>query len=125
MSNSMKPTLGLLALLAISACGDSLGPKSALDGVWSGTITDAGPATMTLAEDDGNISGTGTLAGSLAIVVSGTHTGGNVALILAAPGFTPANFAGTVGADGLTMSGTLNGSGFVNNGMTVTRPKPS
>jgi hypothetical protein len=131
----MRPIAHLYGLATLItaltlACGDSLGPESALNGTWTGSGSDGAAtltSTLTLSESKGTISGSGNLSGTggaVAVTVTGTHTGANVSLILAITGFQPANFTGAVAANGLSMSGTLNGSGFQNFVVTLTRPKP-
>lgn len=131
----MRPVshLYVLAILITAltlACSDSLGPESVVNGTWTGSGSDGSAtftSTVTLNESKGTISGSGNLTGpggAVAITVTGTHTGASVSLTLAITGFQPANFTGTVAADGLRMNGTLNGSGFQNFVLTLTRPKP-
>ena len=122
--------LATLITASTLACSDSLGPQSVVHGTWTGSASDSAAtltATLTLSESKGTISGSGNLSGpggAAAITVTGTHTGANVSLTLAIAGFQPANFTGTVAADGLRMFGTLNGSGFQHFVITLTRPKP-
>jgi hypothetical protein len=70
----------------------------------------------------GNVSGTGTLSVSgdaLALTVTGNYAPPNVSLQMMSPGFEPMNLSGTVSED--EIDGVLNGSGFVNIAVTLTR----
>lgn len=120
--------VALYVALGMWACSDSLGPESPINGTWTGSPP-GGTVTLTLTEaTGGSVSGSGNVSGSsgaAAVTVTGTHTGASVSLTLSAQGFQPTNFTGTVQSDGLSMIGTLNGSGFQNAGLTLTRPKPS
>jgi hypothetical protein len=127
---SHRYVLATLATALTLACSDSFGPQSALNGTWTGSASDGSAtsisATLTLIESKGTISGSGNLSGTggaAAITVTGTHTGANVSLTLSIAGFQPANFTGAVEVGGLRMNGTLNGSGFQNFVLTLTRPK--
>ncbi len=122
----MKWTLAVLAMLA-AACGgdDSNGPAQVeAEGSWSGSInnnggTQIGTMTLTLTETGGTVSGTGNLASSdegIAVSASGTYSQPSLSLNLAATGFETVNLTATVGEG--TMTGTLNGSGFVNSAIT-------
>lgn len=90
-------------------------------GGWSGNNSGI-TLSVVLAETGGTVSGSGTLAGttSLAVTVAGTHAHPTLSLTFAAPGFQPSVFIGSYTASN-TVSGTINGSGFVNFPMTLTR----
>ena len=115
-----------VVLLVYSACsGDSSGPKTTVAGNWTGTgTTSAGSFTVNLilAENSGSVTGTGTISGStsIALTVTGTYSAPSVGLTFSSPGFENLNFSGTV--SGKTMTGTLNGSGFTGNAVTLTKP---
>ena len=113
-----------------AACGGdgSSGPtRVEAEGSWTGSIKDnsgsqVGTLTLTLTETNGSVSGNGNLASSseaLAVTASGTYSPPNLSLNLSAPGFETVNLSATVGEQ--TMTGTLNGSGFVNSGITLNR----
>jgi hypothetical protein len=116
----------IAALLIYSACGgDSSGPKTTVAGSWSGTGTTSTSSftlSLILAENSGAVTGTGTLSGgsSIALTVTGTYSAPSVGLTFSSPGFENLNFSGTV--SGKTMTGTLNGSGFAGNAITLTKP---
>jgi hypothetical protein len=78
--------------------------------------------TLTLTEATGTVSGSGNLSSSsaaVAVTASGTYSPPSLSLNLSAAGFETVNLSATVGEQ--TMSGTLNGSGFVNSGITLNR----
>lgn len=115
-----------LTLLAAGCGGDSgTEPKQTITGTWNGTITgSAGSGTMslTLTQSGTQVTGAGSLSaplGSAAITASGTFSAPTLSLNLSATGFQSINFTGTV--NGNSMTGTMNGSGFQNYGVTLTR----
>ena len=121
----MRRALVVLAALAL-ACKGATAPDPTTAGRWSGAFTyNSTPTTLTvtLAENANAISGSGSLGapgGALAITVTGTRSYPAVALIIAAPGFNPIDFSGTF-TNAATISGALNGSGYVNVAVTLAR----
>ena len=119
----------LSALLATTlACGggDGNGPSTPeAEGQWDGPInTNEGSGTLSLTLNDasGNITGTGTLTvpgDAYALTITGNYAPPNISLQMTSPGFEPMVLAGTVDDDGI--QGVLNGSGFVNIAVTLTR----
>jgi hypothetical protein len=121
-----RSVLWLVLALVIAACGGDNGPDPIqVEGTWSGTFKSGsltGAVAMTLVEEDGDVSGDGTIGSAddaLAVTLSGTFSEPNVSLTVSAPGFEDMNLSGTVGETKLT--GTLNGSGFTNATVTLTR----
>jgi hypothetical protein len=113
------------ATITVSAEGKtstaSVTVTSALSGSWTGNLSGASLA-MTLVEANGLVNGNGTLvagATSLSLTITGTYAAPTVALSAAATGFAPMNITGTV--NGNTINGTVNGSGFVNTAVTLTK----
>jgi len=117
----------LLTALVVSACTDSLGPESPLNGTWTGSIGGV-TVTLTLTEPaGGSVSGSGTVSGPGGVfggTVTGTHSGATASLTLAFGGSQPSSFTGTVQADGLSMIGTWTDPG-AQYALTLTRPKPA
>ena len=115
--------VGVLAL----GCKDSGGPAAHnVIGRWSGTFVDDG-ATLTLslvlAENGSTLSGSGTLSvlgESLAVSASGTHSHPDVSITISTPGYQPSNITLTC-TDTDHLTGRVNGSGFVNLAITLTR----
>jgi hypothetical protein len=118
----MKMLMLVAMTLVVAACGSSTGPKVTVAGTWAG-VTGAQVLTVTLAENSGTVSGSGTLtntpAGTIALTVSGSFVGSTVSLAMTS-GLHPAfNVTGTVA--GNTMTGALQGSGFTGDAITLTR----
>jgi hypothetical protein len=100
----------------------------AISGSWSGTIVvGAGVWTVeyTLTQSGaGGISGSSRwlLSGRVVFAngtVSGSQSGNSVTMTTTFSGFNPFSFAGTLDATGTTIVGALNGSGFVNQSLTL------
>jgi hypothetical protein len=116
-------------MLLVAGCGGGDGStepdEPQVEGQWNGPInTDVGSGSLalTLTETDGTVSGTGTLSvtgDALALTVTGTYAPPNVSLQMTSEGFEPLNLSGEV--DEEEIDGTLNGSGFVNIAVTLTR----
>lgn len=117
---------GLVALAIGCGGGDSNDTTPTVEGQWTGTITTdegSGDLSLTLNEgDDGAVTGTGNLVvpgDALALTVTGNYSPPTVSLTMSAEGFEPMNLTGTVSSSAIT--GTLNGSGFVNISLTLDR----
>jgi hypothetical protein len=116
-------------MLCLAGCGGGDGStepdEPQVEGQWNGPInTDVGSGSLalTLTEGDGTVSGTGTLSvtgDALALTVTGTYVPPNVSLQMTSQGFEPMNLSGEVAEE--EIDGTLNGSGFVNIAVTLTR----
>lgn len=119
----------LIAVLLLGACGgdDNTGPaRIEVEGTWVGHFaTSSGTQvtwSMTLIETNGAVTGSSTLvtAGeSIAEQVTGNYVPPTVSLQFHSEGFSDSNLTGTVSQTQL--SGTLNGSGFNNVAVTLTR----
>ena len=124
----MRYLVVCLMLLA-AGCGGGDGSTEPddpeVEGQWNGPINTSvgsGSLNLTLTETSGTVSGTGTLSVSgdaLALTVTGTYAPPNVSLQMTSPGFEPMNLSGEVTEE--EIDGTLNGSGFVNIAVTLTR----
>ena len=115
----MRRIVILLATLGLIACGGdaSTAPNASLNptGTWRGT-SNGYTLSLTLVQTGSTVTGSGQLTGSigsLAITTSGTFVAPNVSLTLNTQGYLPMNYAGPM-ANGSTINGTLNGSGFTN-----------
>jgi hypothetical protein len=123
----MRNLLLALALLTAACGGDSSGPsRIEVEGTWSGQFSTSGGTpvtlTMTLIETNGSVTGNSTLVttgGSIAETVTGTYSPPQVSLQFHSAGFEDSNLSGTVGET--TLTGTLNGSGFNNISITLSR----
>jgi hypothetical protein len=119
--------LTAMVVLALGCGGDGGAEPEhpEAEGQWSGTInTGSGSGLLELTLDDagGSITGNGTLTvpdDVLGISVSGSYDPPNISLTMSIPDFQPVDLNGTVGDN--SISGTLNGSGFVNLGVTLQR----
>lgn len=97
------------------------------EGSWSGPVHDnssaaVGTLSLTLSETNGVVTGSGSLnsaSNAIAVTASGTYTPPNLSLTMSAPGFSDLNLTATVGKT--SMTGTLNGSGFINSSVTLNR----
>lgn len=115
----------LFALAALAACsgGDAVAPPPVLNATWTGT-TNGQTFSMILTENGGSVTGSGTLtntpSGTLALTVTGSYASPNVSLSMTS-GLHPAiNLTAVVA--GKTMTGTLQGSGFTGDAITLTKP---
>jgi hypothetical protein len=119
--------LAAVLALPLAGCGgDSTAPSNeVLTGTWSGTVQASQTTvtlTMTITETNGAVTGTGQFNGGgagLPVTVSGTFTSPNADLAITAEGFAASTVKGTV--SGTQMKATLNGSGFVNQPITMQR----
>ena len=117
------------ALLAMAmACGGDGGNEPSVpdaEGQWNGPIntsSGSGDLALTLNEASGTITGSGTLTfpgDALSLTVTGNHAHPNISLQMSSPGFEPMNLSGTL--SDTQIQGVLNGSGFVNIAVTLTR----
>lgn len=123
----MRRLLVLLAL-ALPACGSDNGPtRIEAEGQWSGSMqhndgSPLGTMTLTLSETGGTVTGTGNVndgTTSYAFTITGTYAPPNLSLTLSSQAFNDMNLTSTVGETSLT--GVINGSGFVNTPITLTR----
>ena len=123
--------VGLVTVSLALKCGegpldDGLGPTArGINGTWLGTIEDL-TIRLTLAENSGAATGTGTItrAGEpTPVSISGTAGSGAFSITIADPGHEPFTFAGSVQVVGTNtvMKGTVTGSGFQNDALTLTR----
>lgn len=126
----MRAKLTTLLLPAVfvlaAACGsDATGPESTnVSGTWTGSSSGI-TLSVTLSEgSDGSLSGSGNISGgteSFALTVSsGTHAGSTVSFTMESAGFRDLNYAGTLQSP-TSMSGSLNGSGFNNTNLNLTK----
>jgi hypothetical protein len=123
----------LLALTLAAACTESATSPVAppvvpppadpvASGAWAGTVQGM-TVTLTLAESNNTIAGSGNISApgsSLALTATGTRAHPSVALTLRASGFEDMNFQGNFSGNNMIV-GTLNGSGFSNEGLTLRR----
>jgi hypothetical protein len=122
----MRRALALLALPLLLACSDNGSEPDSrpnVTGTWSGSVgTGTGTMTLTHNTSTGQITGNGSISAgvaALAITVQGTYARPTVSLTVSSPGYEPFNFTGTHSGNSIT--GVINGSGFVNTGVTLTK----
>jgi hypothetical protein len=118
-----------LAAAGVLACGGDSNKPTPIEaeGAWSGQVHDndgsvLGTLSMTLTETSGTVTGNGNISSPTlaeAINVNGTYTEPNLSVSLTSECCNPINLSATVGET--TMTGTLNGSGFINATITLTR----
>lgn len=118
----LRRTAALIFLAGLIIGCKSQGPKIlSMTGSWRATSSGV-TITLTLNENGKSITGSGTVQGSssVAVDVTGMHEHPSVSLTLAAQGYAPMNFTGSFDGDN-SVSGTLNGSGAVNEPATFLR----
>ncbi len=124
-----RSLIALAAVMALAAVGcsskDSTSPNvPSLTGRWTGMLMGADAAFTLVEGSQGSVTGTLWIVfpgvDSLGLAVAGTHTHPAVAFNLTATGYQPATFVATMPNDN-SMRGVLNGSGFVNDSLAVTR----
>jgi hypothetical protein len=77
---------------------------------------------LSLSQTGQSVTGNGSMSssgGAVAVSVSGHFANPSFSLTLSAPGYEDSNFSGTLSGNSIT--GILNGSGFNQVGMTLTR----
>lgn len=117
--------LPVLLLAALVACDDPTGGSTPISiiGSWTGSTAGVN-VTMTLSGAGSTVSGSGSVSGpggNLAMQVSGTRAFNDLTLTITfEEDFEPATFTGTVQSS-TTISGTLDGSGFDNDALTLTK----
>lgn len=78
--------------------------------------------SLTLSQTGTSVSGTGSISGggnTIPLTASGTYVAPDLSLTLSSDGFQPTSYTGSLSHG--TITGTLNGSGFNNASMTLTR----
>lgn len=106
------------------ANGPSVSTRS-VAGTWQGTIVTL-VMRVVLTDVNGTIAGTGTMTQNgtpFGLTISGTRDGANFTLNVAEVEHEPFTFIGTVQGTGTgtTLTGVANGSGFLNQPITLTR----
>jgi hypothetical protein len=120
----MRRLVSAVVLSFIVACGSESSATSpandSVAGTWDGSSGNIG-ISMTLAQSGSVVTGDGHISGatSVAFTVTGTFAKPNASLTLTAQGFQPMNYSGTL--SGGFINGTLNGSGFVNAALPLTK----
>ena len=123
-------TLPLLLVLMLSTAACSENPVEdedpSLTGRWSGQTTIGGtPLSMEIQmqENNGSVNATGNMVfvEPLAITATGVYNFPSLSLTVRSSGFADMSFAGELGADGNSISGSMRGSGFDNFAITLRR----
>lgn len=121
----MRKSIAVLLFVGaqgVAGCGDSTAPRQVVSGFWQGLLTGNQVLSMTILENSGIVTGTGTLtntpSGTRAQTVSGTFANGMLDATFtsgtAAPFILHATY-GVVTIQGMQapqLTGTINGSGF-------------
>jgi len=114
----------LFAALSLG-CSDTLGPVQVIDGHWTG-IQNGFSLSLSMTQTNADVTGIadiGGVSGFAEGTITGTFTYPNVALKIDIPGAVPIDYTGTMSATDATISGKLNGSGFVNLQLDVKKKK--
>jgi hypothetical protein len=113
----MRRRLFIFATVALTlGCGsDALGPVTTVDGQWYGN-ENGYALSVTLAQTaTGDVTGSALLAGnsgSTEATVSGTFVFPTLTLTISPQGFVPLTYTGTMSQTAARIDGRLNGSGF-------------
>ncbi|MCS7081522.1 MAG: hypothetical protein N2561_03300 [Bacteroidetes bacterium] len=116
----------LLLVVALIASGLSCKKEEktpGLSGRWVGIVQGV-TLDVTLVESKGTITGSGSVQApgvSISVSVTGTYSFPNVSMTFRSTGYEDFTFSGTLSADGNTLAGALNGSGFNNVAITLRR----
>ena len=109
-----------IALIAISVLGcgsDSLAPVTTVDGDWFGVQNGYSLSLALVQTTAGAVSGNALIAGTSGVTeagVSGTFTFPTLVLTITPPNFEPVIYTGTMSQASAKIDGKLNGSGFSN-----------
>jgi hypothetical protein len=116
-----------LATLLLAGCSDDpsddpTAPVAAsVTGTWVGS-SDGINMTVSLVQSGTDVTGTSTMnsvAASVNLVAEGTFIDRTLTISLTSPELEPATYSGSL--SGSTLTGTINGSGFANFPMTLSR----
>jgi hypothetical protein len=122
------PVLALFAMMLVSITGCKKEsnpvqpPPPSMSGNWAASAGGY-TFTFTLTENNGAISGMGQqqwASGTLAHTITGTHVHPNVTMTFKATGYQDTNFQGSFTNDN-TVAGKLNGSGWVDQAISLLR----
>jgi hypothetical protein len=96
-----------------------------LSGTWEGPIVSL-VMQVVLSDANGTITGTGVMTQNgtpFALVITGTRTGSSFSLNVNEADHEPFTYSGTIqgSGSGTTMVGVANGSGFLNQSITLTK----
>ncbi len=117
--------LSLLLVAAMIGCGSDgpAGPDTvSIQGTWTG-VTSGVNIRMTFAAGSEAVVGNGSFNGPglvLPLTINGTRLGVDLNLTLSSPGFEATVFTGTIHS-ATSITGQLNGSGFVNAPVSLTK----
>jgi hypothetical protein len=122
----MRRLVTLAVLIGLASCGSdkATGPSvpGDVNGVWTG-VSAGTTVNLTLATQGTNVTGSGQISqGTTSValtITSGTYVAPNLSLTVSAQGFQAVNLAGVRSNN--TITGTLNGSGFSNQALTLTK----
>ena len=107
-----------MGAISVLGCGaDSLAPVTTVDGEWFG-VQNGYSLSLTLTQTPaGEVSGNALVAGTSGVTeatVSGTFAFPSLVITITPPSFEPVIYTGTMSQGSAKIDGKLNGSGFSN-----------
>ena len=119
----MRRFAAVLAFAMLAACGDSTAPAPTVDGTWTGQ-TGSQLFTLTLNQSGTSVTGSGTVTntptGTRALTVVGSFNAPTLTATLSSGSIQPINLTASV--NGKAMTGSLSGSGWNGEAITLNRP---
>jgi hypothetical protein len=117
----------LFATVVIMGCGDDNGPTTpanpTMDGTWQGVAQGLAVFVLELSQSGTTVTGDGTISDATRVdnvTVDGSNVYPDVTLTISIVGYNPITFTGSFSDDN-TVSGVLNGSGFVDEPLTLVK----
>lgn len=113
-----------LAVFSLGCGSDLLGPVMTVDGEWFGVQNGYSLSLNLTQTSAGEVTGSALVAGNSGITdatVSGTFAYPNLTLTITTLSFEPVTYSGTMSQEAAKITGKLNGSGFTNLQIDITK----